>query len=199
MDLNAVPVQRLIDQFRRLPGVGKKSAQRMAFYLLALPKAEGLEFADAVRDACEKVRRCSVCCNLTSEDICPICSSVSRDRTVVCVVEDPEDLIAIEKSGTFKGTYHVLGGVISPLNGISPDDLNIGELLARLSPDNVREVILATNSDVEGEATAIYLSRLIKPLGVKVTRLANGLPVGADLQYADQVTLQRALDGRQEV
>ncbi len=168
----------------------------MAFYLLSLPKADGLAFADAVSEACRSVRKCSVCCNLTSDEICPICASPKRDRSTVCVVESSEDLSALERGASYKGTYHVLGGVISPLNGVGPDDLNIKQLLARIDADSVTEVILATNSNVEGETTAMYISRLLRPVGVRVTRLASGLPVGGALQYADSVTLQKALDGR---
>ena len=196
MESNAAPVRKMIDCFRTLPGVGRKGAQRMAFYILGLPREEGIAFAETIREACSTVRKCSVCCNLTTDELCPICASPKRDRQLVCVVETTEDQLAIERGGNYKGTFHILGGAISPLNGVGPDELNVSELLARIRTDDVKEVILATNSDVEGEATAIYVSKLLKPMGVRVTRLANGLPVGADLQYADSVTLQRALEGR---
>ncbi|MCR5042516.1 MAG: recombination mediator RecR [Clostridia bacterium] len=199
MESNPQPVNRLIEQFRKLPGVGRKGAQRMAFYLLSLPQEEGLAFAEAVADACSGVKRCSVCCNLSTDDICPICSSPKRDRKLVCAVETPEDLMAIERGGGFRGTYHILGGALSPIDDVGPDDLNIAQLLRRVSEDGVEEVILATNSNVEGEATALYISKLLKPLGVRATRLASGLPVGSNLQYADSVTLQKAIDGRQEL
>lgn len=155
--------------------------------------------AQTIADACEKIKKCDKCCNLTEEKYCPICSHPKRDRSTVCVVENAEDLMAIEKTNEFKGTYHVLHGVISPLEGIGPEDLTVKELLARIEPDNVQEVIMATNSDIEGEATAMYLSRLLKPMGVKVSRLAYGLPVGSDLQYADSVTLTRAIEGRKDL
>lgn len=197
MEYGAVSLQKLIEQFRRMPGIGAKTAQRMAFYVLSLPKDEAKELADAVNEACEKVHRCRVCCNLTDEDICPVCANPQRSRSLICVVENVEALMAVENTNEFKGTYHVLHGVISPLEEVGPDDIAIKELLARISADGVQEVIMATGSSVEGELTSMYISKLLKPLGVKVTRLAYGLPVGSELQYADAVTLSRALQGRQ--
>ncbi|MBR6780116.1 MAG: recombination protein RecR [Clostridia bacterium] len=199
MEFTAAPLEKLIEQFEKMPGIGRKTAQRMAFFVLGLPKEEGLSMAQTIADACEKIKKCDLCCNLTEEKYCPICSHPKRDRSTVCVVENAEDLMAIEKTNEFKGTYHVLHGVISPLEGIGPEDLTVKELLARIEPDNVQEVIMATNSDIEGEATAMYLSRLLKPMGVKVSRLAYGLPVGSDLQYADSVTLTRAIEGRKDL
>ena len=195
----ALPLVRLIEQFERLPGIGHKTAQRLAYHLLGLPKEDALAFAQAVKDAREKIRYCKVCCNLTDQELCPICRSPGRDRSVICVVEDPRDVKALERTNEFHATYHVLHGAISPLSGIGPDQLHIKELLARLQEPGVKEVIMATNPTVEGEATAMYLSRLIKPLGVKVTRLAYGIPVGGDLEYADEVTLTRSIEGRSEL
>lgn len=197
MEYAAVSLQKLIEHFRRMPGVGAKTAQRMALHLLSLPKEEVCDFADSVREAAEKIRRCGVCCNLTDQEICPICASERRSRQTVCVVENVEALMAMENTNEFKGTYHVLHGVISPLDEIGPEDITVKELLDRVRTDDVQEVIMATGSNVEGELTAMYISKLLKPLGVKVTRLAYGLPVGSDLQYADAVTLTRALQGRQ--
>ena len=199
MEFTAAPLEKLIEQFEKMPGIGRKTAQRMAFFVLGQPKEDGLAMAQAITDACEKIKKCALCCNLTEEKYCPICSNIKRDRSLVCVVENAEDLMAIEKTNEFKGTYHVLHGVISPLEGVGPEDLTVKELLARVEPDNVQEVIMATNSDIEGEATAMYLSRLLKPLNVKVSRLAYGLPVGSDLQYADSVTLTRAIEGRKDL
>ena len=199
MEYSAVPLQRLIEHFRRIPGVGAKTAQRMALFVLSEPKEEAKDFADAINEAVDKIRRCRVCCNLTDSVECPICKSPQRRRETVCVVENVESLMAMEKTNEYKGTYHVLHGVISPLDEIGPDDITVKELLARISADGVSEVIMATGSSVEGELTAMYISKLLKPLGVKVTRLAYGLPVGSDLQYADSVTLTRALQGRQEL
>ncbi len=182
-----------------MPGIGAKTAQRMAFHILSLPKDEAHAFADAINDAADTIRRCTVCCNLTDREICPICADEKRSRKTVCVVENVEALLAVEKTNEYKGTYHVLHGVISPLDEVGPDDITVKELLARITADGVQEVIMATGSNVEGELTAMYISKLLKPLGVKVTRLAYGLPVGSDLQYADAVTLSRALQGRQEL
>jgi len=198
MEHSAPPLRRLIENFRRMPGIGRKSAQRLAFYVLSLTADEAKEFADSITEAHTKIRRCAVCGNLTEDELCGICDNITREQTAVCVVEDPQDLMAIEKTRQYKGLYHVLNGVISPLDGIGPDDLNIKDLISRLGDGSVEEVILATNSSVEGEATSMYLSRLIKPFGVKVTRLAYGLPIGSDLQYADEMTLSRAIEGRQE-
>ena len=179
--------------------IGHKTAQRLAFYVLDMSKEQANTFAKAILDAHEKIHRCSVCCNLSEDELCPICSKIGRDKSVVCVVEDPRDVIAIERTHEFNGTYHVLNGVISPLNGIGPEELSIKELIARMGDGEIKEVIMATNPTVEGEATAMYISRLLKPLGVATTRLAYGVPVGADLEYADEVTLLRALEGRQEI
>ena len=196
---NVVPLQRLVEQFERLPGIGSKTAQRLAYFVLNMPEEQAKEFSQAFIEAHEKIRRCEVCCNLSDREKCPVCSSPTRDRSTICVVETPRDALAIEGTGEYKGTYHVLHGVISPLNGMGPDQLCIKELLARLNNAEVSEVIMATNPTVEGEATAMYLSRLLKPLGVKITRLAYGIPVGGDLEYADDVTLARALEGRSEL
>ena len=199
MEFAAAPLEKLIEQFERMPGIGRKTAQRMAFHVLGLPKEDGLEMASAIADACEKIHKCARCCNLTADEYCSICRNPKRDRSLVCVVEDAQDLLAIESTNEFRGTFHVLHGVLSPLDGIGPAELTIRELLQRIEPDGVQEVIMATNSDIEGEATAMYISKLLKPLGVKVTRLAYGLPVGSDLQYADSVTLSRAIEGRKDL
>ncbi|MCY1714769.1 recombination mediator RecR [Caproiciproducens galactitolivorans] len=196
---NVAPLSRLIEQFERLPGIGHKSAQRLAYYVLGLSKEEAQSFSDAIMDAHEKIHYCKKCCNLTDQELCPICRNEARDQSIICVVEDPRDVIALERTNEFKATYHVLHGTISPLNGIGPDHLCIKELLARVNSGGVKEVIMATNPTVEGEATAMYISRLLKPLGVKVTRLAYGIPVGGDLEYADEVTLSRAIEGRSEL
>ncbi len=196
---NVAPLQRLIEQFERLPGIGSKTAQRLAYYVLNLTDERAKEFADAITEAHSKIRRCAVCCNFSDQEQCPICRSQTRDKSTVCVVETPRDAVAIEGTGEYKGTYHVLHGVISPLNGIGPDQLTIKQLLARLNDGEVQEVIMATNPTVEGEATAMYISRLLKPLGLRTTRLAYGIPVGGDLEYADDVTLARALEGRSEL
>ena len=192
-------VQDLIDELGRLPGVGPKSAQRIAFYILAAEPTDVLRLADALREVKEKVRFCSICGNVAEEEQCRICRDPRRDLTVLCVVEEPKDVIAIEKTREFKGRYHVLGGAISPIDGIGPDDLRIRELLARLSDGKVTEVILATDPNLEGEATATYLARTLSPLGLTVSRLASGLPVGGDLEYADEVTLGRAFEGRRRL
>lgn len=196
---NVAPLSRLIEQFERLPGIGNKSAQRLAYYILGLSDAEVRGFSDAVLEAHKKIHYCKICCNLTDEELCPICRDPARDRSVICVVEDPRDVIALERTHELEAVYHVLHGVISPLNGIGPDQLCIKELLARVQDQSVKEVIMATNPTVEGEATAMYISRLLKPLGVKVTRLAYGIPVGGELEYADEFTLTRALEGRSEM
>ncbi len=192
-------VQDLIDELGRLPGVGPKSAQRIAFHILAADPADVLRLADALRMVKEKVRFCGICGNVAEEAECRICRDPRRDLTVLCVVEEPKDVVAIEKTREFRGRYHVLGGAISPIDGIGPDDLRIRELLARLSDGTITEVILATDPNLEGEATATYLARMISPLGVTVSRLASGLPVGGDLEYADEVTLGRAFEGRRRV
>ena len=192
------PVARLIEEFAKLPGIGAKSAQRMAFHIINMPEERARMLAEAITDAKEKVRYCSVCCNITDGEVCHICSSHTRDKSVIMVVEDPRDMAAYEKTRGFDGVYHVLNGAISPLTGVGPDDIKIKELLVRLNAD-VKEIILATNPNVEGEATAMYLARLVKPMGIKVTRIANGVPVGGDLEYIDEVTLSRALEGRREI
>lgn len=189
----------LAEKFGRLEGVGKKTAMRMAYSVLELEPEEAAEFAQAIVDAKEKIHLCPVCQNLTDRELCPICADAERDHTTVCVVTDPRTVMAMEKVREYRGTYHVLHGLISPMNGITPDQLKIKELLARVGEGEIDEVIVATNPTVEGEATAMYLSRLLRPLGVRVTRLAYGVPVGADLEYADEITLFRALEGRREV
>lgn len=190
---------KLIDKFESLPGIGSKTAQRLAYHVLNMDKAQAIDFAQAITDAHEKIKYCSVCCNFSDDELCPICRNQSRDKSVICVVETPRDAIAMESTREFQGTYHVLHGAISPLNNVGPDQLYIKELLARLNDDTVSEVIMATNPTVEGDATAMYISRLLKPLGIKTTRLAYGIPVGSDLEYADEVTLARALEGRNEL
>ena len=192
-------LQNLADQFARLPGVGSKTAQRLAFQVLSLPVGEAEEFAIAILEAKKQVHTCPVCQNLTDRELCPICDDDSRDHSVVCVVADPKDVIAMERSREYRGVYHVLHGVISPLNHVTQDDIRIRELLKRVSQGEIKEVIMATNPDTEGEATAMYISRLLRPMEVKVTRLAYGMSVGSQLEYADEVTLTRALEGRQEM
>ena len=192
-------LQNLADKFGALPGVGKKSALRMAYSVLELSMEEAESFAKAIIDAKEKIHLCPICQNLTDREVCSICDDLGRDKSVICVVEDARDVSSIEKVREYRGLYHVLHGVISPMNNITPDKIKIAELLARLAGDEVKEVIVATNPTVEGEATAMYLSKLIKPLGIKVSRLAYGMPVGGDLEYADEVTLFRALEGRRDV
>jgi recombination protein RecR len=188
-------LQQLIDEFARLPGIGRKTAQRLALFVLKQPRDEVVRMAKALVNVKDKTRTCSICCNITEIDPCTICASPKRDRSVICVVEEPNDVLALEKTNDFRGLYHVLGGSLSPLDGIGPDELKIKELLARIEGE-VTEVILAMNPNVEGEATTLYLGRLLKPLGVKVTRIARGLPVGGDLEFADEATLSRALEGR---
>ncbi len=192
------PLERLVEQFERLPGIGHKSAQRLAYHMLAIPREDAEAFAQAITDAHEKIHYCKVCCNLTDSELCPVCRSESRDRSVICVVEDPRDVFALERTNEYNGLYHVLHGTISPLSGVGPDQLRVKEFLARLTDGSVKEIIMATNPTVEGEATAMYISRLVKPLGIRVTRLAYGIPVGGDLEYADEITLTRAMEGRQE-
>ena len=192
-------LQELADQFARLPGIGGKTAQRLAFYVLSLSEEEAQSFADAIMAAKQTVHTCPVCQNLTDREVCPICDDDLRDKSVICVVAEPRDVIAMERSREFNGVYHVLHGVISPLNHVTQDDIKIRELIMRVGSGEVREVIMATNPDTEGEATAMYISRLLRPMEVKVTRLAYGVPVGSQLEYADEVTLSRALEGRQEI
>jgi recombination protein RecR len=192
----AKPLARLVAELEKLPGIGPKSAQRLAFYLLQVPTEEARQLAGAIMQVKEQVRSCSVCFNYTDQEVCEICSNARRDRTLLCVVADPRDLLAIERTNEFRGMYHVLGGVISPMEGIGPDQLRMRELLERVHRDQVQEVILATNPQVEGEATAMYVHRLLKPLGVMVSKIAFGLPMGGDLDYADPATLIQALGGR---
>ena len=193
---NVATLAKLIEQFERMPGIGHKTAQRLAFYVLNLSKQQAEEFSATILSAHEKIKQCSCCCNLAEDELCPICKSERRDKSVICVVEDPRDVFAFERTHEFEGTYHVLHGVISPMNGVGPEDITIKELLARMADGVVQEVIMATNPTVEGEATAMYISRLLKPMGITVSRLAYGVPVGADLEYADEVTLTKALEGR---
>ena len=192
-------LERLTEQFARLPGVGMKSAQRLAFHVLEMPLEGAEAFAEAIVDARRSIHPCQVCQNLTDQETCPICADPERDHSVLCVVAEPKDVIAMERAREYDGVYHVLHGVISPLNHVGPDDLKIRELLARIAEGGVEEVIMATNPDTEGEATAMYLSRLLRPMGLRVTRLAYGIPVGSQLEYADEVTLVRALEGRREM
>jgi recombination protein RecR len=195
----AKPLARLVGEFERLPGIGPKSAQRLAFYVLRLSDEEAHALADAITEVKRRIGLCRVCFNFTDQEVCDICRDPRRDPALLCVVADPRDLIAMEKTGEFKGRYHVLQGVLAPMEGIGPDQLKIRELLARLRENEVREVVLATNPTVEGDATAMYLAGLLKPLGVRVTRIAHGVPVGGDLDYADQATLIQAFEGRREM
>lgn len=199
MAVYAPPVQQLIDEFGRLPGIGPKSAQRIAFHLLKASKEDALRLSRSIEQAKEKVAFCFRCYNVTEGELCEICSNTKRDAHVVCVVEEPRDVVAIERTGEFKGRYHVLQGAINPIEGIGPDQLRVKELLARLNPEGITEVILCTNPNIEGETTAMYLARLLEPLGVNATRIASGLPVGGDLEYADELTLGRALENRRKV
>jgi len=193
------PVAKLIEEFEKLPGIGHKTAQRLAFHVLNLPVEKTDSLANAIRDAKLKTRYCSTCYNLTEADPCNICSDVKRDMSTICVVEDPRDVVALERIREFKGVYHVLHGAISPMEGIGPEDIKIRELIQRIREADIREVILATNPTVEGEATAMYISKLLKPAGIKITRIAHGIPVGGDLEYADEVTLAKAMEGRREL
>ena len=195
----ATPVARLIEQFHKLPGIGPKSAQRLTYFLIRMPSGEAQSLAEAILAVKERIVLCSSCLLITEIDPCSICSDQSRERTRICVVEEPLDVLALERTRAYKGLYHVLHGVISPMNGIGPEELKIRELLGRLKDGDVEEIILATNPSLEGEATSMYIHRLLSPMGMKVTRLARGLPVGGDLEYADEVTLARALEGRQEI
>lgn len=194
---SAPAIQKLLDELERLPGIGPKSAQRMAYYILNSDRGQALRLAEAIRDVKDTVRFCDRCFNYAQGDLCEICASDRRDRAMICVVSEPRDIPPIERTGAFDGLYHVLGGALSPMEGIGPEDLRITELMARLGTEDVTEVVLATNPNIEGETTASYLARLIKPLGIKVTRPASGLPVGGDLEFADEVTLGRAIEGRQ--
>jgi recombination protein RecR len=193
------PLLRLVEQLQRLPGIGAKSAQRLAFHILKTPRDDSERLIEAIRDVKDRVTYCSVCNNITDADPCSFCTSSSRDQRLICVVEEPQNVNVVEKTREFRGVYHVLMGALSPLQGVGPDDLKIRGLLTRVGTDSVDEVILATNPTVEGEATALYLARLLKPLGVRVTRIAMGIPVGSDLEYADEVTMSRAMDGRREL
>ncbi len=195
----ALPIAKLIEEFAKLPGIGKRSAERLAFHVLKQPKTNVEEFAKALLAAKEKITFCPVCQSLTDKTPCGICADVKRDHSLICVVENPKDILAMEKTKEFSGVYHVLHGVISPMDAIGPNDIKIKELLMRTEADQVREIIMATNPSIEGEATAMYISKLFKPLGVKVTRIAHGLPVGGELEYADEITITRALEGRHEI
>ncbi len=197
-EYHVAPLENLVDKFESLQGIGHKSAQRAAYQILDMSVEEAEDFAKAIVAAKKKIRYCKICCNLTDDELCPVCKDNSRDKSTICVVEDPRDVFALERTNEFDVSYHVLHGAISPLSGVGPDQLKIKELLARINSD-VKEVIMATNPTVEGEATAMYISRLLKPLGVRVTRLAYGIPVGGDLEYADEVTLSRAIEGRREL
>ena len=196
---NVAPLSRLIEHFERLPGIGRKTAQRLAYYVLKMPDEQAEDFSKAIISAKNDIHYCKQCCNFTDKELCPICSDKNRDNSVICVVESPRDVVAFERTKEFNGVYHILHGTISPLNGVGPEQICIKELLDRLKYNSVKEVIMAANPTVEGEATAIYISKLVHPFGVKVTRLAYGVPVGATLEYADEVTLSRALEGRSEI
>jgi len=193
------PIAKLIDAFSRLPGIGPKTAARLAFFVLRMKEEEVIDFAKALVSVKRNLTYCSVCCNITDTNPCRICSDKTRDVSVICAVQEPKDVVAMERTREFSGHYHVLHGAISPIEGVGPDDIRIAELVKRLGDDRVQELILATNPNIEGEATAMYLSRLVKPFGIKVTRIAHGLPVGGDLEYADEVTLSKALEGRREL
>lgn len=199
MNFFAAPVARLIEEFEKLPGIGSKTAQRLAYYMLNIPKESALSFADAIREAREKIHTCAVCQDLTEHDTCRICQNPKRDHATICVVESPKDVIAMERTREYGGVYHVLHGALSPMDGIGPGDIRIKELVTRLGTEDVKEVILATNSTVEGEATAMYLARLLKPFQIKITRIAHGIPMGGDLEYTDEITLAKALEGRREL
>ncbi len=199
MAYDVAALEKLIEQFQKIPSIGRKTAQRMAFHVLDLTDEQAKEFADAIIDAHTKIHHCALCHNLTENELCPICESASRDHTTVCVMEEPRDVLAMERMREFGGVYHVLHGVISPMNGVGPEQLTIKNLVERVAEGNITEVIMATNPTIEGDTTAMYISKLIKPFGVKVTRLAYGIPVGADIEYADDVTLMRALSGRSEL
>jgi recombination protein RecR len=195
----AEPIARLIDQFKRLPGIGQKTAQRLAFHVLRTDPEEAMALADAIRDAKQKIRECSVCNNITDTDPCLYCTGPARNRSVICLVEEPHNILAIERTRQYSGLYHVLGGALSPLEGIGPDQLKLKGLIERLKAGTVSEIIIATNPTVEGEATAVYVSKLIKPLGVRVTRIGVGIPVGSDLEYADEITMLKAMEGRHDL
>ncbi|MCD5411070.1 MAG: recombination mediator RecR [Clostridiales bacterium] len=199
MNYYAAPIEKLIDEFSKLPGIGKKTAQRLAFHVINSSEAEARELATTIVKAKKNIKYCQICFNLTDKDKCYICSNKTRNTSILCVVESPRDVIAMEKTREFKGVYHILHGSISPLEGIGPEDIKIRELLYRMNENNFKEVILATNPNIEGEATGMYISKLLKPMGVKTTRIARGIPVGGDLEYIDEATLARALEGRMEI
>jgi len=199
MSLFAAPVEKLIEQLCKLPGIGPKSASRLAFHLLSVPRSDAVELARAIVELKDKVRFCSICFNISEGEVCGICSDPRRDDSLLCVVEEPRDVTAVERTGRFRGRYHVLGGAISPIDGVGPEELRFEELVRRLGAGGVSEVIVATNPNAEGEATAVYLAQVIRPLGIRVTRIASGLPVGGDLEYADEITLGRAMEGRTEL
>ena len=193
------PIDRLIEQFSKLPGIGRKTAQRLAFHVINMSENDAMMLSKAISDAKQNVRYCSICCNISESEKCGICRNESRDGQIVCVVSDPRDVMALERARDFNGRYHVLHGVISPMDGITPEMIKIKELLHRISNEDIKEIIMATNPTIEGEATAMYVAKLIKPMGIKVSRIAHGLPVGADLEYADEVTISKALEGRREL
>lgn len=193
------PLENLVDKFEMLPGIGRKTAQRLAYFVLNLPEEKAKSFADAILEAHSKIKYCKICKNITDDEICSVCKSANRNKSIICVVEEPRNVMALERIGNIDASYHVLHGAISPMKGIGPDQIYIKELLNRIEKENVKEVIMATNPTVEGEATAMYISRLLKPLGVKVTRLAYGIPVGGDIDYTDEITLQRSIEGRSEI
>lgn len=199
MNYYSTPIARLIDEFTKLPGIGRKTAQRLAFHVIGMPIEDAELLSQAIIEAKQSIKYCNICTNLTDQEICNICSDKKRDPSIICVVEDPRDVVAMEKTKEFRGYYHVLHGVISPLEGIGPEEIRIKELLARLISNEVKEIVLATNPNIEGEATAMYLAKLLKPMGIKVSRIAYGIPVGGDLEYADEITLSKALEGRREL
>ncbi|WP_304195024.1 recombination mediator RecR [Peptostreptococcus stomatis] len=199
MENYSEPIDRLINEFSKLPGIGRKTAQRLAFHVINMDIKDVTGLSKALVDVKNEIKYCSVCCNISDSEVCPICTNSHRDPSTICVVEDPRDVAAMERTKDYSGRYHVLNGVISPMDGIGPDMLNIKELISRLGDGSVKEIIMATNPTIEGEATAMYISRLVKPMGIKVTRIAHGLPVGGDLEYADDVTISKALEGRREI
>ncbi|MBF1052874.1 MAG: recombination protein RecR [Peptostreptococcus sp.] len=199
MENYSEPIDRLINEFSKLPGIGRKTAQRLAFHVINMDIKDVAGLSKALVDVKNEIKYCSVCCNISDSEVCPICANSHRDPSTICVVEDPRDVAAMERTKDYSGRYHVLNGVISPMDGIGPDMLNIKELISRLGDGSVKEIIMATNPTIEGEATAMYISRLVKPMGIKVTRIAHGLPVGGDLEYADDVTISKALEGRREI
>ncbi len=199
MDYYVSPLQNLIDEFRKLPGIGTKTAQRLAYHVLNLPEEKAMRFSDAIVQAKKKICYCKICQNFSDSDVCSVCANPARDNGIICVVENPKDVVQMEKTNEFKGVYHILHGAISPMDNIGPDDIKIKELMTRVTGGDVREVIMATNPNLEGETTAMYISKLLKPFGIKVTRIAHGVPVGGELEYADEVTLARALQGRIEL